>query len=114
MQMTRSNAVIYQPQACTPESLRILARYLELALDEGESVILMRIGTQVRSVYVCDPSGALEDLTDHGVVAAFQADEMLALTRLGLNRITADDQQYRFMRSVRYIAARQAVVFTPT
>lgn len=113
-EMTPSNAAIYQTQACTPDSLRTLAGYLELALDEGESVVLMRIGTQVRSVYIGNPSGALEDLTDHGVVDAFQADEMLALTQLGLNRITADDQQYRFMRGVRYIADRQVVVFTPT
>ena len=112
--MMLSNAAIYQSQTCTPESLRTLAGYLELALDEGESVVLMRIGTHVRSVYIGDPSGALEDLTDHGVVAAFQAEEMLALTRLGLNQITADAQRYRFTRSVRYIADRQAVVFTPT
>ncbi|NYH16036.1 hypothetical protein [Paraburkholderia bryophila] len=111
--MMLSNAAIYQSQTCTPESLRTLAGYLELALDEGESVVLMRIGTHVRSVYIGDPSGALEQLTGHGVVAATQADDMLALTRLGLNRITADDQQYRFIRSVRYIADRQAVVFTP-
>lgn len=111
--MMSSNAAIYQSQTCTPESLRTLAGYLELALDEGESVVLMRIGTHVRSVYIGDPSGALEQLTDHGVVAATQADDMLALTRLGLNRITADEQQYRFIRSVRYIADRQAVVFTP-
>ncbi|MBK5050088.1 hypothetical protein IQ287_21715 [Burkholderia sp. R-69927] len=112
--MTQSNAAIYQTQTCTPDSLRTLASYLELALDKGESVVLMRIGSQVRSVYVGNPSGALEDLADHGVVAAFQAEEMLALTQLGLNRISADDQQYRFMRSVRYIADRQVVVFTPT
>jgi hypothetical protein len=111
--MTPSNAAIYQSRASTPESLRALAGCLELALDEGESVVLMRVGTHVRSVYVGDPSGALEELTEHGVVAACQADEMLSLTRMGLNRITADDQQYRFMRSVRYIADRQAVVFTP-
>src|SRR5579864_6253825 len=104
--MTPTNAAIYRTQTCTPESLRTLAGYLELALDEGESVVLMRIGTHVRGVYVGNPSGPFEDLTDHGVVAAFQADEMLALTQLGLNRITADDQQYRFMRSVRYIADR--------
>jgi hypothetical protein len=113
-EMAPSNAAIYQSGTCTPESLRTLAGYLELALDEGESVVLMRVGTQVRSVYVGDPSGALEDLTDSGVVDAFQADEMLMLTNLGLNRITADGQQYRFVRSVRYIADRQAVVFTPT
>ncbi|WP_236071287.1 hypothetical protein [Paraburkholderia domus] len=113
-EMTQSNAAIYQTQTCTPDSLRTLASYLELALDKGESVVLMRIGSQVRSVYVGNPSGALEDLADHGVVAAFQAEEMLALTQLGLNRISADDQQYRFMRSVRYIADRQVVVFTPT
>ncbi|WP_345816005.1 hypothetical protein AAGS40_17300 [Paraburkholderia sp. PREW-6R] len=111
--MTPSNAVNYQSQSCTPISLQTLASYLELALDEGESVVLMRVGTHVRSVYVGDPSGALDALADLGVVVASQADEMLALTRLGLNRITAGEQQYRFMRSVRYIADRQAVVFTP-
>jgi hypothetical protein len=111
--MTPSNAAIYQTRTCTPESLRTLAGYLELALDEGESVVVMRIGSQVRSVYVGNPSGALEDLMDSGVVDAFQADEMLVLTRLGLNRITADGQHYRFIRSVRYIDDRQAVVFTP-
>ena len=111
--MTPSNATIYQTRTCTPESLRTLASFLELALDEGKSVVVMRIGKQARSVYVGNPTGALEDLTDSGVVDAFQADEMLVLTRLGLNRITADGQHYRFMRSVRYIADRQVVVFTP-
>lgn len=111
--MTPPNAAIYQTRTCTPESLRTLASFLELALDEGKSVVVMRIGKQVRSVYVGNPSGALEDLTDSGVVDAFQADEMLVLTRLGLNRITADGQHYRFIRSVRYIADRQVVVFTP-
>lgn len=112
-QMTLSTASIYQTRTCTPESLRTLASFLELALDEGKSVVVMRIGKQVRSVYVGNPSSALEDLTDSGVVDAFQADEMLVLTRLGLNRITADGQHYRFIRSVRYIADRQVVVFTP-
>jgi hypothetical protein len=112
--MTPSNAAVYQTtRTCTPESLRTLASFLELALDEGKSAVVMRIGKQARSVYVGNPTGALEDLTDSGVVDAFQADEMLLLTRLGLNRITADGQRYRFMRSVRYIADRQVVVFTP-
>ena len=111
--MTPSNAAIYQSQSCTPESLRALAYYLELALDEGESVVLMRVGMQARSIYIGDPSGAFEDLTDHGTLPAFQAEEILLLTRPGLNRMTADDQQYRFMRSVRYVADRQTVVFTP-
>jgi len=112
--MTPSNAAIYQAQTCTPESLRTLAVYLELALDKGASVVLMRIGAHARSVYVGDPSHALEDLRDEGVIDARQADEILALTCIGLNRITADDQQYRFLRSVRYIADRQVAVFTPT
>ncbi|MCC8400785.1 hypothetical protein LJ655_02550 [Paraburkholderia sp. MMS20-SJTN17] len=112
-EMTPSDAAIYQTRTSTPESLRTLASFLELALDEGTSVVVMRIGMQLRNVYVGNPSGALEDLTDSGVVDAFQADEMLVLTRLGLNRITADGQHYRFIRSVRYIADRQVVVFTP-
>ena len=111
--MRPSTAAIYQTRTSTPESLRTLASFLELALDEGKSVVVMRIGKQLRSVYVGNPSGALEDLTDSGVVDAFQADEMLLLTHPGLNQITADGQQYRFTRSVRYIADRQVVVFTP-
>lgn len=111
--MTISNAATYQSMPATPESLRTLAAYLELALDEGESVVLMRTGTQVRSVYVGDPSGELEDLKKSGVVASPEADEVLTLTCLGINRITVDGQHYRFVRSVRYIADRQAVVFTP-
>ena len=112
--MTPSNAAVYQVRSCTPESLRTLAGFLELALDEGASVVLMRMGTHARDVYVGDPSGTFESLRDEGVVLAVQADEILALTRIGLNRITADEQQYRFLRSVRYIADRQVAVFTPT
>ncbi|WP_429300282.1 hypothetical protein [Paraburkholderia sp. GAS199] len=94
--------------------MRRLAAYLEMALDQGESVVLMRVGVQARGVYIGNPSGAFEALSGQGTIAAFEADEILALTRLGLNRMTADDQQYRFMRSVRYIADRQVAVFTPT
>lgn len=110
--MTPSN-VSYQFANGTPESLRTLAGFLERALDEGTSVVLMRIGAQVRSVYIGEPSWTLEDMTEAGVVDAYQADEVLSLTRVGLNRITADGQHYRFVRSVRYIADRQTVVFTP-
>ena len=73
-------------------------------------MVLMRIGARIAVFMSAIRPVLLEDLADHGVVAAFQAEEMLALTQLGLNRITADDQQYRFMRSVRYIADRQVVV----
>ena len=53
--MAPSNAAIYQSQASTPESLRALAGYLEVALDEGESMVLMRVGTHARSVrYIAD------------------------------------------------------------
>jgi hypothetical protein len=56
----------------------------------------------------------LDDLVEHRTVAAYLADEMLALTEAGGNRMTANGETYRFTRSVRYIADRQVVVFAPT
>ena len=97
----------------TPESLLTLAEYLELALDEGECVVLMRRSTDICAIYIGDPSGSQDDLAGHGTIAAALADEMLELTEAGANRITIGGQTYRFIRSFTHIADRGAVVFAP-
>jgi hypothetical protein len=94
-----------------PESLLALAEYLELALDEGECVVLMRQGAGVCAVHIGDPTGLKDDLAVHGTIAAALADGMLTkLTQRGVNRITIGDQ---IVRSVMHIANDGAVVFAP-
>ena len=93
--------------------MRELAYYLELALDAGQAVVVMRYGASERLVYIGDPDSSLDELSSSVAVAAHLADEMLALTEPGMNRLTADGQIYRFTRTHRYIEDRQAVIFAP-
>jgi hypothetical protein len=109
---TQSGVQIGTPTS-TPASLRALAHYLELALDAGQAVVVMRYGTGQRAVYIGIPGDSLDMLSISVAVAAHLAEEMLALTEPGLNRITADGQVYRFRRTHRYIEDRQAVIFAP-
>lgn len=111
--MTTATGSAYATRTSTPASLRELANYLELALDAGQSVVVMRYGERHRSVYIGDPANSLDALSSSEAVAAHLADEMLALTEPGLNRITADGQVYRFTRTHRYIEDRQAVILAP-
>jgi hypothetical protein len=97
----------------TPKSLLTLAEYLELALDKGECVLLVRQGADICAVYIGDPTGSRDDLAGHGTIPATLADDMLELTKAGANRITIGDQPYRFRRSFTQIADVGAVVFTP-
>jgi hypothetical protein len=97
----------------TPESLLTLAEYLELALDEGECVVLMRRGTDVCAVYIGDPTASHDDLAGHGTIAATLVEGMLELTVAGANRMTIGGQPYRFIRSFTHIADVGAVVFAP-
>jgi hypothetical protein len=90
-----------------------LAEYLELSLDEGERVVMMRHGSDVCAVYVGDPAGSQGDLTGHGTIAATLADEILELTQAGVNRITIGDQTYRFVRSFTHVGDSGAVIFAP-
>ncbi|MGF6721481.1 hypothetical protein P3T43_000828 [Paraburkholderia sp. GAS41] len=111
--MTTAAGSAYAMYTSTPASLRELANYLELALDAGQAVVVMRYGTSQRSVYIGDPENSLDTLSSSDAVAAHLAEEMLALTAPGMNRITADGQVYRFTRTHRYIEDRQAVIFAP-
>jgi hypothetical protein len=101
------------PNGQAPESLRALAEYLELSLDRGTRVVMMRSGTDVCSVYIGDPADEDHKLARHGTISALVADEILGLTQVGPNRMTVGDQAYRFFRSFTQIADVGAVVFTP-
>jgi hypothetical protein len=111
--MTTATGSAYAMQTSTPASLRELANYLELALDAGQAVVVMRYGASERPVYIGDPNGSLDEFAISDAFAAHLADEVLTLTAPGMNRITADGQIYRFTRTHRYIADRQAVIIAP-
>lgn len=111
--MAADSGLAYDPQGQTPGSLLTLVEYLELSLDEGECVVMMRHGTGVCAVYIGDPADEDNELTGHGTIAAGVADEILELTHAGLNRITLGDQTYRFVRSFTHIADVGAVIFSP-
>jgi hypothetical protein len=103
----------YNPQGQTPESLLTLAEYLELSLDVGESVVMMRPRRDTCAVYVGDPAGPQDDLAGRGTITAALADEILELTQAGVNRITIGGQTYRFIRSFTHIDDGGAVIFAP-
>jgi hypothetical protein len=102
------------PRAHTPESLLALAAYLEISLEKGKSVVMMRRDTDVCSIYIGDPAVEEGDLTRHGTISKAVAEELLELTQAGLNRITVGDQTYRFFRSFTLVSDVGAVVFAPT
>ena len=111
--MATAFGLVIDPQGQTPESLLALAGYLELALDEAKSVVMMRHGVDVCSVYIGHSGGDEADLIGHGTIAAAVADEILEFTQPGINRITIGDRTYRFFRSFTHIDDSGAVVFAP-
>lgn len=111
--MTTSSDVLNGQRDETPESVLALIKYLDLALDKGTSVVMMRHDADVCSVYVGDPADEERPLTGHGTIPAGVADEILELTHAGINRIAVGDQTYRFVRSFTHIADVGAVVFGP-
>ncbi|SPB15659.1 hypothetical protein NOV72_02879 [Caballeronia novacaledonica] len=99
----------------TPESLRKLAACLEVALEKGKCVVMMRRGPDLFAVCIGDPADEDAKLTAHGTIPAAMAEELLdSATHVGLNRISVGDQTYRFFRSFTYVAEAGAVVFAPT
>ncbi|HEX7931883.1 MAG TPA: hypothetical protein VF573_02235 [Paraburkholderia sp.] len=111
--MTTSAGLDNGPQDETPESLRTLIKYLELSLDKGKCVVMMRHAADVCSVYVGDPADEDNELAILGTIAGAMADQILELTQPGANRITVGDETYRFVRSFTHIADVGAVVFAP-
>ncbi|CAL8478845.1 hypothetical protein CBA19CS22_17210 [Caballeronia novacaledonica] len=103
------------PAGHTPESLKTLAAYLEVSLEKGKCVVMMRRGPELFAVYIGNPGDEDARLTPHGTISTAMAEELLeSTTHVGLNWITVGDQKYRFFRSFTYIDEAGAVVFAPT
>jgi hypothetical protein len=95
-----------------PESLRMLAEYLERALDSATSVVMMRHTDGVCTVYLGDPSGLPEDLRQIDTITTSLANNMLESTASGANQSQIGGQVYRFVRSFTQIGEAAAVVFS--
>ncbi|RFU45143.1 hypothetical protein [Paraburkholderia sp. DHOC27] len=112
--MTTASDWVNGSQEATPESLRTLVKYLELSLDKGKSVVIMRQETGEFSVSLGDPSDDENPLKRQGTLAAGIASEILAFTRPGANLITSEGETYRFFRSFAQVGQAGAVVFAPS
>jgi len=111
--MTTASGSANTAQEGTPTSLLTLVKYLELSLDEGKCVVMMRRDADAVSVYVGDPQDEDNDLKSRGTIAAAMVNEILELTRSGANQLSVGGDSYRFFRSFTQIADVGAVVFAP-
>lgn len=105
------SATRHEPQLL---ALHTLAEYLEVSLDAGGSLIVMRHASDVATLYVGDPAGPREELKRRGTIAATLANEILDITQAGNNLIEVDGRTYRFFRSFTHIEDVAAVVFSST
>lgn len=111
--MTTASGWIHESQEEAPESLRTLIKYLELSLDKGKAVVLMRHEAGDFSVSLGNPADEENPLTRQGSVTGAVANEILAYTQPGANLITSGEQTYRFFRSFAQVGEAGAVVFAP-
>jgi hypothetical protein len=112
--MTNASGANTSQRALLPEALRALAEYLELSLDAGASLIVMRHSSDTATLYVGDATGPREDLKRRGTITAPLANEILNGTRAGVNLIEIEGRTYRFFRSFAHIDEVAAVVFSST
>lgn len=94
------------------EALATLVEYLELSLDEGKSLILVRSRAGTSDVYVADASEELEGCRPRGIISNALVSTALGVTNSGFNILNIGGQTYRFVRTFTQLADHGAVVFT--
>lgn len=94
------------------EALATLAEYLELLLDKGKSLILVRSQAESSDVFLGDAGEPEEDWTRHGKIRNVVASAVLGLTSSGFNELTIGGQTYRFVRAFTEVSHHGAVVFS--
>lgn len=89
-----------------------LSEYLELALDNGGHLIMVKNRTSgTCTLYVGDETLSDESLPKHGVIQNDLADAILESTESGFNELSINGATYRFMRFFTEIRQQGAVVF---
>lgn len=110
--MTGNNGLADAHSELVPQSLRILAEYLERSLDKATSIVMMRHTAGACTVYLGDPAGLREDLKQIGTIEIALANDMLESTSSGANQMQIGGQLYHFVRSFTQVGETAAVVFS--
>jgi nucleoside-diphosphate-sugar epimerase len=110
--MTNASGANASQQGLQLEAQQVLAEYLELSLDAGASLIVMRHSNDIATLYIGDASGPREELKRRGTIAAALANEMLNVTDAGMNLLEIEGKTYRFFRSFTHVDNVAAVVFS--
>ena len=95
------------------EAMATLSEYLELALDKGRHLIMVRSQSDTSTLYLGDASSSDDELTKCGLIQNELADAILESTRSGFNELTVNGGIYRFMRTFTQVGSKGAVVFAP-
>jgi hypothetical protein len=95
------------------EAVSILSEYLELSLDQGKSLILVRSQGEESDIYLGDPGEPDADWVKRPAIRNSVVRAILEATRSGLNELVIQGQTYRFARTFAQVAEHGAVVFTP-
>ena len=100
-----------RPLVSHPEAVATLIEYLELALDKGGHLVMVRGQDGTSVLYVGDVGAAEDELKKCGVIQNDVADAILESTGSGFNELAITDGLYRFMRTFTQVSGRGAVVF---
>jgi len=93
------------------QAFATLAEYLELALDKGRNLVMVRSQSDKSTLYLGDVHSSEEELTKCGLVANELADAILEATASGFNELTFNGGTYRFMRTFSQVGSKGALVF---
>ncbi|ACC74748.1 hypothetical protein PPMP20_29070 [Paraburkholderia phymatum] len=93
------------------EAMATLSEYLELALDRGGHLVMVRNPSGTSTLYVGDISALEDELKKCGAILDELADAILESTHSGFNELTVNGSAYRFMRTFTQVGNKGAVVF---
>lgn len=98
--------------ASSVEAMATLCEYLELTLDRGGHLIMLKSQSSGNcTLYVGDETMSDEDLPKCGAIQSNLADTILESTESGLNELSINGETYRFTRFFAEVGHQGAVVF---
>jgi hypothetical protein len=95
------------------KAVSTLSEYLELSLDKGASLILIRSPGEKSDVRLGDPGEPDGEWTRCAALHNSVVLAILEATRSGFNELDIEGQTYRFVRTFARVGEQGAIVFTP-
>jgi hypothetical protein len=98
--------------ASSVEAMATLSEYMELALDKGGRLVMVKSRTSgTCALYVGDETMSEENPPKCGVIQNDLANAILESTKSGLNALNINGETYRFVRFFTEVDRQGAVVF---